>query len=103
MSSCPNCRHRIGLKAMLQPASLTGTICPHCRANLRTERWASALLTLVSLGAGLLAGNFVRKSGAAFPLDLAALLVAFAVVYVALAPVLLRFRMKQGSATQPGR
>jgi hypothetical protein len=103
MSSCPNCRQRIGLKPILQATSLTGTTCPHCEANLRTEYRSSLLLMLLSLAAGVLAENFARRAGAAFPLDLLALLGGFGVVYLGLATRTLRFRVKRKPASQPGR
>lgn len=99
MSSCPNCRHRIGLKPILQSNSLRGTICPRCGLNLRTQYWSSVLLTLVSLLAALFAGNFVRDAGPGFPAGLLSLLGAFTLVYLGLAPVLLRFRVKRKPLT----
>lgn len=103
MSSCPKCRHRVGLRSILQATSLTGTRCPHCEANLRTEYRSSLLLMLLSLAAGVLAENFARRAGAAFPLDLVALLGAFGVVYLGLATKLLRFRVRRQTSAQPGR
>lgn len=103
MSTCPNCRHRIGVKPLLQATSLSGTVCPRCGTSLRPEYWSSALLMLLSLAAGLFVGNFVRDVGPGFPAGLLSLLGAFAVVYLGLAPVLLRYRVKGKTASLLGR
>lgn len=100
MSSCPRCHHRIGLKTILQLSSLSGgTICPHCQAKLQTQSWSSVALMLISMSVSVFVGNTVRQSGTAFPAGLLALLGAFFVVYLGLAPVLLRFREKQKPAS----
>lgn len=103
MSSCPRCHHRIGLKTIMLGSSLAGTICPHCQAQLQVRYWSSVVLMLISLSVGELVGNGVRQAGAAFPAGLLALLGAFFVVYLGLAPVVLRFREKQKPASLVGR
>jgi hypothetical protein len=94
---CPNCDNPVPMKALWQATGLSGVVCPHCNSSLQTVYWRNGVALLLGVLGGYFEASLLRASGyAAFWLP--GLLVAFFLVYAALAPFILRFRVKTDGA-----
>jgi hypothetical protein len=90
------------MKAVWQATGLSGVVCPHCNSSLWPVYWRSAILLAVAIFAGNFEGSLLRASGYAFAFVMLGVGVTVVLVYSALAPFLLRLRVKaNGTALLP--
>jgi transposase-like protein len=95
MLTCPHCGNKVPTKSIFQATGLSGVVCPHCNTSLEPKYWSSALLMAVSWCLAWAVRVLLGRAGVHYPADILVLLVSFVAIYVVLAPVILRLRVKE--------
>ncbi|MGB0035018.1 MAG: hypothetical protein WBP79_06045 [Candidatus Acidiferrales bacterium] len=89
--TCPQCNTRIPVKSLL---ASSGVVCHHCGSVLCPRASCTIFLFVVSFGLGFTTLLLLRRNGAELWLSLAAFFLVVTCVYAALAPLVVRFRLK---------
>ncbi|MGA9883675.1 MAG: hypothetical protein WBQ34_08150 [Candidatus Acidiferrales bacterium] len=93
--TCPHCDDSVPMMALWQATGLSGVVCPHCDSSLQPVYWRSVVLLFLAGLAGYFEGSLLRASGYATAIWLLGVTVTVFLVYAALAPFLLRLRVKE--------
>lgn len=94
---CPNCKGAVLMRSCWQATGLAGVVCPNCHASLWPTYARSVMLLVLSFLAGNFEGVVLRRAGYGLGVVVLGSAVTLFVVSAALAPFILRLRLKEES------
>lgn len=93
--TCPNCNRPVPMMAFWKATGLSGVVCPRCNFSFQPVPWRSAVIFFLAGLAGYFEGSLLKAAGYPTALQPFGVVVATFLVYAALGPFLLRFRVKE--------
>lgn len=101
--TCPQCNKHVPAKALWTTSGFAGITCQYCATSLCPKPLPAILLFVLSIGLGDAALTLLRRNGADLLVAFAGFFLVFAAVFILVAPLLLRMRVKdRGSAGAAG-
>jgi hypothetical protein len=95
--TCPHCDNSVPMMAYWQATGLSGVVCPHCDSSLRPVYWRYAIQFILAGVAGNFEGSLLRAAGYGGGFAVLGVAITTFLVFAALAPLLLRLRVKEDS------
>lgn len=96
--TCPQCSKNVPASSHWTSAGFAGIECPHCHAPLCPTPISAILLFLASFGLGDLTLLLLRRMGQHTWVSILACIAVFALGFIALAPLVIRLRVRERRA-----